>query len=135
MEILDKSRIVIFSGDQTVADNVTYCSSHGSRRDGLLGRALLAENEGILMEIPKSRQGKSGLINSIHMLGMRFPIAAAWLDQEGSIVHSVLAKKWRPYYGTSKASWFILELHSSRLPLLPLGAKLGWKLFSTDNGC
>jgi len=127
MRIQDKSRIVIYSGDQTIADIVAYCSSHGSRRDGLLGRSRLSENEGILMEMPSSRQGKSGLINSIHMLGMRFPIAAAWLDNDGRIAHSVLAKIWRPYYGTSKPSWYILELHSTKLPLLAVGTKLEWK--------
>ena len=86
MQILDKSRLVIYTGDKEIADCIIYCRSRVSRRKGLLGRTCLAADEGILMELPDSRKGKSGVVNSIHMLGMRFDIAVAWLDYDRKIV-------------------------------------------------
>jgi uncharacterized membrane protein (UPF0127 family) len=132
MGIPDKSRLVIRAGDQRIADQVIYCNSRDSRRKGLLGRRILASDEGILMKIPGFRKGKSGVVNSIHMLGMRFDIAAAWLDYEGRIQYSILAKRWRPYYGTPHPSWYVLELHSSKLPLLSEGTLLSWKACSPN---
>jgi hypothetical protein len=89
-------------------------------------------DDGILMEMPGLREGKSGVVNSIHMLGMRFSIAAAWLDLDGVVVHSILAKRWRLYYGTSSPSWYVLELHPSKLPLLFKGARVSWNAWSPD---
>jgi uncharacterized membrane protein (UPF0127 family) len=128
MGIRDQSGLVIFSGDRPIADQVIFCASRHSRRKGLLGRSQLTVNEGILMELPDYRKGKAGVVNSIHLLGMRFSIAAAWLNLDGRIVHSVLARKWHPYYGTSHPSWYILELHPSRLSLLPTGAWIRWEI-------
>ncbi len=128
MGIRDQSGLVVFSGDRPIADQVIFCTSRHSRRKGLLGRSQLTVNEGILMELPDYRKGKAGVVNSIHMLGMRFSIAAAWLNLDGRIVHSVLARKWHPYYGTSHPSWYILELHPSRLSLLPTGAWIRWEI-------
>ncbi len=133
MGIGDQSRLVIFSDNQVIADHVIYCISRRSRRKGLLGRSQLAVNEGILMEMPDHRKGKAGVANSIHMLGMRFPIAVAWLDIDGRIVHSVLAKNWHPYYGTSYPSWYILELHPTKLSLLSIGEWIRWKTGSQND--
>jgi len=76
-----------------------------------------------------SRSGKAGLMTSIHMLGMRFPIAAAWLDEEGVVVHSVLAKPWRPYYGSPRKAWYVLEVHPDLLGRIPVGKQLRWERF------
>ena len=132
MDIQDKSRLVIRAGNQKIADNVIYCISRDSRRKGLLDRYILTPDEGILIEMTGFRKGKSGVVNSIHMLGMRFDIAAAWLSCEGRINYSVLAKRWRPYYGTSHPSWYVLELHSSKMPLLSEGTLLSWKAWSPN---
>jgi uncharacterized membrane protein (UPF0127 family) len=132
MDIPDKSRLVIRAGSREIADQVIYCNSGDSRRKGLLGRRILAPNEGILMNMPGFREGKSGIVNSIHMLGMRFDIAAAWLNFEGRIIYTVLARRWRLYYGTTHPSWYVLELHSSKLPLLTEETLLSWEIWSPN---
>ncbi len=129
MGIQDQSRLVVLSDDDVIADSVIYCCSRDSRRKGLLGRSQLAVNEGILMAMPVYRKGKAGVVNSIHMLGMHFSIAVAWLNFDGRVVHSKLAKKWHPYYGTSHPSWYILELHPSKLSLLSEGTTIQWKVW------
>jgi len=127
-DIKDGDRLILYIGDRVLARKVVYCQSGASRRDGLLGRKELSLDEGILMKMPGGRQGKSGFLTSIHMLGMRFPIAVAWLDEEGCVVHSVLAKPWRPYYASSKPTWFILEIHQDHLGELISGSVLKWEV-------
>jgi len=125
----DRERIVVYAGDDVLARVVIFCSSSDSRRDGLLGRRALGKEEGVLLKMTASRSGKAGLMTSIHMLGMRFPIAAAWLDEEGVVVHSVLAKPWRPYYGSPGKAWYVLEVHPDLLGRIPMGKQLRWERF------
>ena len=57
-----------------------------SRARGLLGRARLAEGEGVLLKPTFS----------IHTFFMRFPIDAVFLDREGAVVDVVRRlKPWR----------------------------------------
>lgn len=99
------------------------CVSDDARRQGLLGRKDLARDEGILMVMPRGRRMKRGFMTSIHMLFMRFPIAAAWLDDRGMIVYSVEARPWR-YYASPKPASFILEVHPVWLPGLRAGGQV-----------
>ncbi|NIS80731.1 MAG: hypothetical protein GTO14_11100 [Anaerolineales bacterium] len=122
----DKERIVIFDGDDVLARDVIFCCSSDSRREGLLGRKVLGSEEGVLLKMPAGRRGKAGFMTSIHMLGMRFPIAVAWLDEKGVVVHSVLAKPWRPYYASPRKAWYVLEVHPDLLERIPTGEKLRW---------
>ena len=57
MKIRDKTRLVIYADDQAIADRVVYCSSHDSRRKGLLGQSCIEPDEGILMEMPGFAKG------------------------------------------------------------------------------
>lgn len=126
-DIGDKERIVIYDGDNSLAREVIFCSSSDSRRDGLLGRKAIGMGDGVLLKIPVGRSGKAGFVTSIHMIGMRFSIAVAWLDEAGVVVHSVLAKPWRPYYGSPRKAWYVLEVHTDLLARLPVGKQLRWE--------
>ncbi|MDF1500763.1 MAG: DUF192 domain-containing protein [Anaerolineales bacterium] len=123
----DRQKIIVYADDGVLARDVIFCSSSDSRRGGLLGRKALGREEGVLLKMPGGRSGKAGFMTSIHMLGMRFPIAAAWLDEEGVVVHSVLAKPWRPYYASSRRAWYVLEVHPNLLERIPVGKVLGWE--------
>ncbi len=130
--VRDGERIVIYLDGEILARNVIYCESSDLRREGLLGRRKLEEDDGIVMKMPGSRGGKSGFITSIHMIGMKFPVAAVWLDYTGAIVHSALAKPWRPYYGSPEPAWYVLETHPNHLEKLKIGKKVSWKLVSGE---
>ncbi len=123
----DGERVVIYLDGEVLARNVIYCESSDLRREGLLGRNSLEEDDGILMKMPGGRGGKAGFLTSIHMIGMKIPVAAVWLDESGAIVHSVLAKPWRPYYGSPRQAWHILEAHPNHLEKLKVGKKISWK--------
>ena len=127
MEFRDGDHLVLKVEGRVIADRVIYCASSASRREGLLSLDRLERGEGILMEMPGSRRGKRGLVTSIHMLGMRFPIAAAWLDGNGRIVHSTVAKPWGPYYASPEPAWFVLEVHPDLIGDLEVGQVVTWE--------
>lgn len=115
---------------EVVASHLILCRSSDSRMSGLLGKKEIGLEEGILMVMPEGRAGKSGLWTSIHMLGMKFDIAAAWLDEKGEVVHATLAKRRRPYYASPKPAWAVIEIHPEHLDRLSLGKRLQFSVSS-----
>ncbi len=130
MKLSDGAHLTLEADGNVIADRVIYCSSSSSRREGLLSLDHLEREEGILMEMPESRRGKKGFITSIHMLGMRFPICIAWFDDQGKVVHSIVAKPWGLYYGSPKRAWYVLEVHPESISDLGVGVEVNWELAS-----
>ncbi len=56
-----------------------------TRLRGLLGTRNLPESSGLLIEP----------CNSVHMLGMRYPILAVYLDPGGVVLRSMVLRPWR----------------------------------------
>lgn len=128
------THLVLKVDGRIVANRVIFCSSSASRREGLLRLEELEQGEGVLMAMPGSRRAKKGLATSIHMLGMRFSICAAWLDEYGKVVHSVLAKPWRPYYSSPEPAWYVLEAHPGLIGILKKGVVVQWEKASSPQG-
>ena len=122
----DQEILAIHINGVKLASRVICCTSSKSRRAGLLGKKRLSEEEGVLLVMPEGRRGGAGLTTSIHMMGMRFSVAAAWLDGYGSVVHSVLARRWRPYYASPRPASLVLELHPEHLASLQPGVIVNW---------
>jgi uncharacterized membrane protein (UPF0127 family) len=61
---------------EVLARRVIWAGTSAERRQGLLGRQSLAEDEGIYI-VP---------CQWIHMFGMKFPIDAAFLNSEGRVL-------------------------------------------------
>jgi len=82
-----------------VCERCVVADSAWTRTKGLLGRASLAEDEGILL-----RPG-----SSIHMFFMRFPIDAVFLDRELRILRVAAdLKPWR--LASKRGAKAVLEL-------------------------
>lgn len=127
-EIEDGAHLSLKVDGSVIADKIIFCSSSASRREGLLGLDHLEPGEGILMDMPKSRRGKKGFFTSIHMIGMRFPICVVWLDENGEVVHSTIAKPWGLNYGSPKPAWYVLEVHPELMDSLSIGTAVDWEL-------
>jgi len=110
-----------------LADRVHVCVSSRARREGLLGRMELSRREGALLVMPEGRRRRSGLVTSIHTLGMRFPIMAVWLADDGEIVHVALARPWRPHFGSPNPASYVLEVHPDLRSRLEVGSILTWQ--------
>ena len=87
----DASLVRAGSGDVPVAPRITMARSFWGRFRGLMGRASLEADEGLYLPV-----------NSIHMLFMRFPIDALFLDApDAAGVQRVVAVRpgLRPWAG------------------------------------
>lgn len=113
--------------ERLIADQVICADTPDLRRKGLLGRQSLALDEGVLLVNPP-RLGFS-LFHSIHMFGVPFELAAAWLDEEGTILDAKRARPGRMVFpsGFFTRSRYILEVHPAHLPLLRQGHRVRWR--------
>ena len=113
---------------------VRDCRSAWEVGRGLLGAEEPAINEnnlfeGVLLRIPAWRQKFSGLINSIHMIGMKYPISVFWIS-DGIIVDKILAVPGWHIYSSSHPASEVLELPEAAFEKLNIGDSL--KISETD---
>jgi uncharacterized membrane protein (UPF0127 family) len=79
-------RIVNTTRDRVLAEKAWEAMSFGSRLKGLLGKKGLDEGEGVFIRP----------CNSIHSFFMRFRFDAAFVDEEGKVLHVIRSMKpWR----------------------------------------
>lgn len=115
-------------GRELVAEKVVLADNARLRKKGVTGRDTLAQNEGVLLVMPP-RFGLS-LLQSIHMFGVPFELAVAWLDAQGEILEARLAHPGRIYFpsGVYTKARYILEVHPDHLPLLQEGSPVTWEV-------
>jgi len=125
--IKDGDILVIYVDGIQLSDRVVACISSFTRRRGLLGRKSVTKDEGVLLVMPERRRGGMGLNTSIHTLGMKFPIAVAWLGEGGEIIHAALARSWRPHHASPRPASYVLEVHAAHISRLSLGSVVSWQ--------
>lgn len=97
-----------------------HCTSFSSKLRGLMFKASLNENEGILID-----ENKDGIVSAaIHMFFMCFPIAVIWIDSNYTVVDSKIAHPWRPFYAPCKPARYVLEAHPKRILDFQLGDRV-----------
>ncbi len=105
---------------EVLLERVKWCASFWCRLRGLMLRAPLASDEGLLIVYG----GESVAGTSIHMFFMRFDIAAVWLDSEFRVVSATLAKAWRPYYASRQPAQYVLEAPPALLEQIHVGDRM-----------
>ncbi len=85
---METARIRNATRGSVVAERAGLALGAWDRLVGLLGRSELAEGDGLWLEP----------CDSVHMLGMRFPIDVAFLDREGRVLRTV--EPLRPWRAT-----------------------------------
>ena len=86
---------------------------------------------GIIMPIPISRQKYAGFINSIHMIGMKYPISVFWVNKEGIVVTKVYAMPGFRIYSPKKPSVCVIELDITAYHVINIGDKLTFEDIET----
>lgn len=104
----------------TLLARVVWCDSFGCRLRGLMFRRRLPADEGLLLVEDRTSRSSA----AIHMLFMRFPIAAIWLDDGFRVVDAVHARPWRPVYVPSQAARYTLEANPDLLATVEIGDEL-----------
>lgn len=98
-------RVINQTRDVELASRLELALGPWSRLRGLLGRARLAEGEGLLLRP----------CQAVHTFFMRYPIDALFLDEQGRVVGlRPHLRPWRvtPFFGDALAT---LELPSGRV--------------------
>jgi len=90
---------------------VNYCDSFLCRLRGLMFRASLPMQEGLLLVEARD----SRIDTAIHMLFVFMDLAVIWINSDHVVVDTVLARRWRPAYVPRKPARYILEIRPERL--------------------
>ena len=97
-----------------------YCDTFLCRFRGLMLQKGISRNNGILLV----ESGETKVNSSIHMLFMKFDIAAIWLNNDLQVVDKVLAKRWKSLYMPNAPASYTLETHPARLSDFNIGDQL-----------
>ncbi len=111
---------VINAQSEVLLDRVKWCATFGSKLRGLMFRRSIDPDEGLILAEPRS----SITATSIHMFFVPFDIAAIWLDDDRRIVHTTLARAWRPYYASPRPARYVLEGSPDLLQRVTVGEQL-----------
>lgn len=99
-----------------------WCQSFLARLRGFTFRSQLGLEEGLVLV--ESRDSR--IETSIHMLFVWTDLAVAWVNNTNQVVDTVLAKAWRPFYGSSKPARYVIEYHPARHGDLQIGDQIAF---------
>lgn len=105
---------------QVLLTHVKWCDTFGAKLRGLMFRRALDPDEGLVLAESRS----SIAATSIHMFFVPFDIAAIWLDEEFTVVHTALAEAWHPYYASPRPARYVLEGPPTLLARVVVGERL-----------
>ena len=87
-----------------------YCASFFCRLRGLMFRARLDPQDGLLLVQPRDSRTDA----SIHMFFVPFDLYVVWINSSLVVVDTVLARAWRPAYFPKGPARYTLEIHPDR---------------------
>ncbi len=97
-----------------------YCSSFLCRLRGLMFRRTLASGDGLLLV-----NKRDDIVDaSIHMMFVNFDLAVAWINHQGEVVDTALARRWRPLYFPKRPAQYILEMSAGRMGDFQVGDRV-----------
>jgi uncharacterized membrane protein (UPF0127 family) len=97
-----------------------YCDSFLCRLRGLMFRSHLDTGEGLLLVQARD----SRVDSSIHMLFVPMDLGIVWINSGMTVVDTVRALSWRPFYAPCAAARYILEIDPDRLGQFQIGDTL-----------
>ncbi len=87
-----------------------YCDTFLCRLRGLTFRRSLPEGQALLLVQPRENRLDAG----IHMLAVGMDLAVAWINNEGVVVDTRLARSWHLAYLPAYPARYILEMNPQR---------------------
>lgn len=98
-------RIVQARTGEEVLARARVCASFWPVFRGLQFTRPLEANMGLLFDVRRESRSET----AIHMFNVFYPIGVLWLNANGEVVHTVLARPWRPYYASPKPARYFVE--------------------------
>ena len=100
-----------------------YCNTFLSKLRGFTFRRRLDPGEGLVLVEKRDSRAET----AIHMLFVWTDLAVAWIDSSNTVVDTVLAKSWRPFYSPARPARFVLEIHPDRMADFQIGQRVEFK--------
>ena len=70
-------------------------------------------------------QGKDSRLDAaIHMLAMWIDLGVIWINSQGEVVDTCLARRWRPAYVPKSPARYILEMNVTHLSDFSVGDRI-----------
>ncbi len=110
------------SNPQICPIRAKWCQSFAARLQGFTFRSSLEHDEGLVLVDTRD----SRIDTSIHMLFVWTDLAVAWVNGTNEVVDTVLAKSWRPFYGSSQPARYVIEYHPARYGDLRPGDRIAF---------
>jgi uncharacterized protein len=110
-------RIYNKTQDKTLLARAQWCDSFASKLRGFTFRRHLAENDGLVLVEARDNRISTG----IHMFFVFFDLAVIWVNNEGQVVDTVLARPWRPSYVPQAPARYVIEGHPRLLQEVAVG--------------
>jgi uncharacterized membrane protein (UPF0127 family) len=102
---------------EVLVHSARWCSSRLCRLRGLQYRRRLDPGEGLILV----KSADSIVNSSIHMFFVFFPIAVVWINSQGRVTSTQLARPWRPYYASPEPARYVLEASPELLQHIVVG--------------
>lgn len=97
-----------------------YCGSFFCRLRGLMFRRTLNAGDGLLLVDRRD----TILNSSIHMLFLNFDLAIAWINNQGEVVDTALARRWHLSYAPKHPARYVLEMSAERMGDFQVGDRV-----------
>ncbi|MCA9934660.1 MAG: DUF192 domain-containing protein [Ardenticatenaceae bacterium] len=94
-----------------------WCNTFSSKLRGFTFRRHLAPDEGLVLV----ENGDGRLNTSIHMLFVFFDLGVLWVNSQGMVVDSVVARPWRLSYAPQAPAQYVIEGHPDILTHVQIG--------------
>jgi uncharacterized membrane protein (UPF0127 family) len=100
-----------------------YCNTFLSKLRGFTFRRRLDLREGLILVEKRDSRAET----AIHMLFVWTDLAVAWIDSSNTVVDTVLARSWRPFYSPARPARYVLEIHPDRMADFQIGQRVDFK--------
>lgn len=107
---------------QVVLARARVCADFWSVFRGLQFTRRLDPDTGLLFDT----RSESRSATAIHMFNVTYAIGVIWLNARGEVVHTVVARPWRPYYGSPVAARYFIEALPDILDRVRVGDHLAF---------
>jgi uncharacterized membrane protein (UPF0127 family) len=109
--------IQLLNRPESLPIRARYCDTFFCQLRGFTFRRSILPDEALLLVQARDNRLEAG----IHMLGVWFDLSVFWIDSQGIVVDSVLARRWRPAYLPKRPARYILEMAPGRQHELHVG--------------
>jgi len=113
-------KIVNRKTGETLFASVKWCQSRLCRFIGFQFRKRLKPGEAIVLVHNKDTISGS----SIHMLFVFTSLAVFWVNSQGEVTATQLAKPWRPFYASPIPAQYVIETGPEEITRVSVGEEL-----------